>query len=153
MHNPPCCRHPWGTWTMLEPICVKRSVRPHSYTLTSKKSLASPTSDYERFYCITRTVWTVGQAEGRGANLPNMASVDSAILHTNMNDAMIPAQSSRQHAELIVNAITHEPPIRCRKQCVYELLKLGNRVAFLPAFFQILNGEWHDEKPLGFRSA
>jgi hypothetical protein len=29
------------------------------------------------FY-VTRTVWTVGQAEGRGVDLPNMASMKKA---------------------------------------------------------------------------
>jgi hypothetical protein len=37
---------------------------------------------YDIFY-ITRTVWTVGQAEGRGVELPKLASVESAILHIN----------------------------------------------------------------------
>jgi hypothetical protein len=37
----------WETWTMLEPAFKKPIVQPRSYMLTSKKSLASLTSDDE----------------------------------------------------------------------------------------------------------
>ena len=32
----------WETWTMFEPTGIKQNAQPHSYTLTSKKSLVFP---------------------------------------------------------------------------------------------------------------
>jgi hypothetical protein len=40
---------------MLEPTYKKPNVQPHSYTITSRKSLACLISDRERWYYTTRT--------------------------------------------------------------------------------------------------
>jgi hypothetical protein len=68
---------------MLGPVCIKRSVRPHSYTLTSKKSLASLTSDRERYYYITPAVWMIGKTDKRRVDLPGAASQqEDCPIHT-----------------------------------------------------------------------
>jgi hypothetical protein len=60
---------------MLEPTYKKPNVQPHSYTLTSKRSLGFLTSDDESYFYITRIVWGVGGTKRRGVNLTNVASI------------------------------------------------------------------------------
>lgn len=59
---------------MLEPIYIKLSVQPHSYTLTSKKSLGCRARIDRRCFYVTLPVLMIWRVELRGVNLPNLAS-------------------------------------------------------------------------------
>jgi hypothetical protein len=60
---------------MLEPTYTKPNVQPHSYTLTSKKSLWCRPRNDARYFYVTRTVWGIGETKRRGVNLPDLASI------------------------------------------------------------------------------
>jgi hypothetical protein len=86
---------------MLEPTYEKPDVQPHSYTLTSKRSLAIRPELISAIIDLKIMLY-VSQIRTRGAKLPKLASFKTGrkarALHMNLNRLYDSQTSSRRHA-------------------------------------------------------